>query len=260
MTPGHHGVWSDLPQKNGLFLDFDGTLSEIVDDPSAARPLAGIPPELARLSGRLGLVAVVSGRTARELLVWFGRDVELWGLYGAERSIDGVISVSDELASYEPLINNVLQQAEGRAQSLGIEGLLVEDKGYMVGLHWRKAADRARAAEAMSSLADELAAEHDLVQAPGKCALELRPPMEWSKGDVVSARTASAGLEGAAFVGDDRGDLPAFDALDRLEGEGLSTIKVGVRSPESPPELLRRADVIVDGPGGVLRWLRELAG
>ncbi len=260
MTPGNHGVWADSPEKTGLFLDFDGTLSEIVEEPSEARPLAGIPPEMVRLSRRLGLVAVVSGRTARELLDWFGPHVELWGLYGAERAIDGVIRVSDDLASYEPLIKTVLQQAERRAESLGIEGLLVEDKGYMVGLHWRKAPDRAAAAEAVTSLANELAAEHDLVQAPGKCALELRPPVDWSKGDVVSARTASAGLEGAAFVGDDRGDLPAFDALDRLEEEGLSTIRVGVRSPESPPELLRRADVVVDGPPGVLRWLRELSG
>jgi len=253
-------VWSDSPEKTGLFLDFDGTLSEIVDNPSDARPLAGIPPVMVRLSRRLGVIAVVSGRTAHELLDWFGPDVELWGLYGAERSIDGVISVSDELASYRSLIEKVLHQAEGRAEGLAIEGLLVEDKGYMVGLHWRKAADRARAAEAMSSLAAELAGEHGLVQAPGKCALELRPPVDWSKGDVVSARSTSAGLEGAAFVGDDRGDLPAFDALDRLEDEGLSTIKVGVRSPEAPPELLRRADVIVDGPSGVLSWLRELAG
>lgn len=260
MTLGHHGVWSDAPEKTGLFLDFDGTLSEIVDEPSAARPLAGIPPEMERLSRRLGVVAVVSGRTAQELLDWFGPHVELWGLYGAERSIGGVISVADELASYEPLIKKVLQQAERRAERLGIEGLLVEDKGFMVGLHWRKAPHRAGAAEAMTSLANELAAEHDLVQAPGKCALELRPPVEWSKGDVVIARTNSAGLEGAAFVGDDRGDLPAFDALDRLEGEGISTVKVGVRSPESPPELLRRSDVIVDGPPGVLRWLHALAG
>ncbi len=260
MTSRHAvGVWSESPDKAGLFLDFDGTLSEIVHDPSQARPLAGIPDEMVRLARRLGVVAVVSGRTAQELLDWFGPDVELWGLYGAERSIDGAITVSDEVASFEPLIRTVLQQAERRARDLGIEGLLVEDKGYMVGLHWRQATDRNRAAEAMASLADELAAEHDLVQAPGKCALELRPPVEWSKGDVVSARTASAGLEGAAFVGDDRGDLPAFDALDRLEGEGVATLRVGVRSLESPPELLRRADVVVDGPTGVLKWLSGVA-
>lgn len=252
-------LWSETPEKSGLFLDFDGTLSEIVDDPAAARPVAGIAAEMARLSRRLGLVAVVSGRTARELLEWFGPEVEVWGLYGAERSIDGTVRVADHLASYEPLIKAVVQEAERRAEDLGIPGLLVEDKGFMVGLHWRQAADRAAAGGAMTSLAERLAAEHDLVQAPGKCAVELRPPLEWSKGDVVSDRTASSGLAGAAFVGDDRGDLPAFDALDRLEAEGLSTLRVGVRSPESPPELLERADVIVDGPAGVLSWLRGLA-
>ena len=259
MTSAHRS-WCETPENAGLFLDFDGTLSEIVDDPSEARPLAGIPEEMTRLSRRLGVVAVVSGRTAQELLQGFGSDVELWGLYGAERSIDGVISVSDELASFEPLIRTVLQQAERRVEDIGIEGLLVEDKGYMVGLHWRQTADRDRAAEVMASLAAELAAEHRLVQAPGKCALELRPPVGWSKGDVVTARTASAGLQGAAFVGDDRGDLPAFDALDRLDDEGVATMRVGVRSAESPRELLERADVVVDGPSGVLKWLSEIAG
>ena len=260
MIPGREGIWSEAPEKTGLFLDFDGTLSEIVDDPSAARPLVGIPDAMARLSRKLGLVAVVSGRTARELLDWFGPEVEIWGLYGAEHSVDGVIRMADDVASFRPLIEMVVQQAERRVEALGIEGLLVEDKGGMVGLHWRKAADRSAAGEAMTSLAEDLAAAHDLVKAPGKCAVELRPPLEWSKGDVVRARTTSAGLAGAAFVGDDRGDLPAFDALDRLEREGLSTVKVGVRSPEAPPELLARADVIVDGPAGVLRWLRALAG
>ncbi len=71
-------------------------------------------------------------------------------------------------------------------------------------------------------------------------------------------RVAQASLEAVGFVGDDLGDLTAFDALDELAQRGTATIRVAVRSAESPPELLRRGDVIVDGPEGTLRWLRSL--
>ena len=60
------------------------------------------------------------------------------------------------------------------------------------------------------------------------------------------------------FVGDDVVDLPAFDALDELARKGLTTLRVAVRSSEAPEELLERADVIVDGPVGVLGLLEDL--
>src|SRR4051812_8239399 len=50
------------PARTALLCDFDGTLAPIVDDPAAAGPLPGAVEVLARLSERLGLVAVVSGR------------------------------------------------------------------------------------------------------------------------------------------------------------------------------------------------------
>jgi trehalose 6-phosphate phosphatase len=71
---------------------------------------------------------------------------------------------------------------------------------------------------------------------------------------------AAEGLGAACFFGDDRGDLAAFDALDRLAARGVATVQVAVRSGEAPDELLERADLVVDGPEGVLDVLRVLAG
>ena len=62
----------------------------------------------------------------------------------------------------------------------------------------------------------------------------------------------------ANFLGDDVGDIPAFDALDRLAARGLAVAKVAVRSDESATDLVARADVLVDGPAGALEWLRSL--
>ena len=66
-------------------------------------------------------------------------------------------------------------------------------------------------------------------------------------------------LDGTADeIGDDTVDLPGYAALDELAKGGVATTRVGVRSPESPAQLLQRADVVVDGPEGTLEWLRSL--
>jgi trehalose 6-phosphate phosphatase len=69
---------------------------------------------------------------------------------------------------------------------------------------------------------------------------------------------AAEGRAQVCFLGDDRGDLSAFAALDRLAEGGATVLKVGVSSAEAPDELLERADLVVDGPEGTLGVLRAL--
>jgi trehalose 6-phosphate phosphatase len=88
-------------------------------------------------------------------------------------------------------------------------------------------------------------------------SVELHPPIAADKGTALEALTA--GLSAVCYAGDDRGDLPAFDALDRLAAAGVHTLRVAVASPEAPPELVHRADLLVDDPGGVIDLLRRLA-
>ena len=94
---------------------------------------------------------------------------------------------------------------------------------------------------------------------PGRASLELRPPVDLSKAQVVARRAKEEDLNAAMFVGDDTGDLPAFRALEDLRAQGLRTVKVVARSDESPQALLDAADVVVDGPRGTVALLRELA-
>jgi trehalose 6-phosphate phosphatase len=91
----------------------------------------------------------------------------------------------------------------------------------------------------------------------GRLCHELRPPIERNKGTVV--REHAVGLDGVCLLGDDAGDLAAFDALDGLERDGRFVLRVGVRSAEAPAELLARADVQVDGPAGVVELLTRLS-
>jgi trehalose 6-phosphate phosphatase len=135
--------------------------------------------------------------------------------------------------------------------------VLVERKdGVAVALHWRQRPEMAGPAAAWAARA---AAAAGLELHPAKMAAELRPPVPVDKGAVVEE--LCDGLAAAAYAGDDQGDLTAFDALDRLVGQGRleRAVRIVVRSPEEPPELVARSDVRVDGPAGLAVLLAELA-
>ncbi|MDQ3958430.1 MAG: trehalose-phosphatase, partial [Actinomycetota bacterium] len=101
----------ERPQDAGLFLDFDGTLSDIVPVPADARPVAGAEGLLRDLARHFGLVAIVSGRSAHELAEWLGPDVEIWGAHGAQRARDGTVELAPAVAGYAPLMAAVHTEA-----------------------------------------------------------------------------------------------------------------------------------------------------
>ena len=248
------------PDAAGILLDFDGTLSELVEVPSDARPYPGVAETLTRLARAYRTVAIVSGRSADELVGWLGPELDIWGVHGAERSRpgEGDVALSPALAHFADAMSIVRDEAQRALRRLDVPGALVEDKGVMVVLHYRAAVDTERAAAALQQLAEELAAEHGLWRASGKMAFELRPPVRLSKGDVVEVLAREAELRAVLFAGDDVVDLPAFDALDRLATEGVLTLRVAAISEEAPRELVERADLAVAGPSGVMELLERL--
>jgi trehalose 6-phosphate phosphatase len=235
-----------------LLVDFDGSLSPIVDDPDAARPLPEARDALAALVGQVGRIAVVSGRPVEFLRAALGIDDVIYvGQYGVQRW-DGERVVTDPRV--EPFMAPV--EAAATAASRELPGVRVERKdGVAVVLHWRT---RPELADRIRAWAARAAGESGLELHPAKMAIELRPPVPMDKGAVVEE--LCAGLEAAAFAGDDSGDLTAFDALDRLRATGrlAQAVRIGVESSEAPPELMARADVRVDGPAGLAALLAEL--
>jgi len=238
-----------------VFVDFDGTLAPIVERPDQARPLAGVPAILGRLAARYARVAVISGRPVAYLAEHLaGADGALLiGLYGLERTpAEGHRTPESDLdaARWHAAIARVASGAEATAP----DGLTVERKGLAVTLHFRQAPGLA---DWTAAFAAEQAAASGLVAHRGKMSWELRPPGPTDKGTVVVE--LAAGLAAVCFVGDDTGDLPAFAALRRLRAEGLDTLAVAVDGPETPDELLSGADLVVDGPAGVISLLETLA-
>ncbi len=247
------------PDATGIFLDFDGTLSEIVLLPHDARPIEGVPELLDLLTTRYRVVSVISGRSAGQLVEWLGAGVEIWGVHGAERVVGGEIRLTSHAEPFADLMKRVRTEAEERIAALDLPGVVVEDKGVMMGLHFRAAPDVEKARSELDRLAAELSESHGLLRAGGRLAFELRAPKEFSKAAVLLERAREEHLEAALFVGDDRVDLPAFDALDQLKDEGLTTLRVAVDSDEAPAQLLERADLVVGGPNGVVELLKRLA-
>jgi trehalose 6-phosphate phosphatase len=239
------------PDRAGILCDFDGTLSAIVDDPARARPVPGAADLLGRLARHYRTVAVVSGRPVAFLREHLGgRGLVLCGLYGLERLRGTEVEEADGAGAWRPIVAEVT----ARAEAPDGPGVDVEPKGLSVTLHYRNWPGREAGTRAW---VDAEARRTGLVVYPGRLCFELRPPIERDKGSVV--RELAAGLDAACFLGDDKGDLAAFDALDALEGDGLFALRVGVRSAEAPAALLERADVQVAGPTGVVELLERLS-
>jgi trehalose 6-phosphate phosphatase len=207
---------ADLLDGASLFLDFDGTLVDIADTPDAVAVAEHVPSLLARLIDALdGRVAIVSGRPVAEvrallapalLTVAGSHGLEIagadGGCYAPERppALDRALAAARDLAAHHP-------------------GVLIEDKPFGVGLHYRQAPD---AEGAVTALADELAATHDLKVQHGKMVAELRLRGR-DKGSAVDLLMAEPARRHTrpVFMGDDVTDEAGFAAARALGGAGV---------------------------------------
>ena len=242
-----------------LCLDFDGTLSPVVDDPEAARPLEGIVELLEPLAQRFAAVAIVSGRPAPYLAEHVAAPgVRYLGQYGLQEMYEGAARADPRLEAARPAVD-AATEALRNSTAVRESGAWLEDKVYAVVVHTRRVPDRERWTDAVDRTARQVADEHGLEIVPGKMVWELRPPVPSDKGDAVRRVVGESGARAVVVVGDDVGDLPAFAAVAELTAEGHDGLRVAVRSQEAPPELLAAADLVLEGPEGVLDFLRRLA-
>lgn len=239
-------------------LDFDGTLSPIVSRPADSRPADGAVEALTGLAARARVVAVVTGRPVRDVVGFLGLDriagldsVVVAGHYGLERWTGGRVQAPDP----EPGV----QIARGRLPTLLADapsGVTVEDKRHALVVHTRAAPDPAGTLRRLAPALRRLATESGLDAAAGRYVLELRPPGV-DKGAALRRLVREYDARAVLFAGDDLGDLPAFDAVLSLRADGVPGVTVCSGSDEVP-EVRSRADLVVDGPVGVVALLQAL--
>lgn len=207
---------SVLPAHSSLFLDFDGTLVDLIDRPDAVqvtdRVRALVTALCARLEGRL---AIVTGREAsfvRERLALEGLGIA--GSHGQEIHFpDGSTSIPEAPAAIAEAGEVLARHAAAHG------GILVERKPLGVALHYRMAPHL----EGWSlALAHDLAAAHGLQLQPGKMMVELRAP-GGDKGGAVARFLETPPFAGTepVMLGDDLTDEPGFAAAAAHGGWGV---------------------------------------
>lgn len=248
-------------------LDFDGTLSPIVDDPSQAHIHPGAGAVLGELAREVAAIAVITGRPARQALDLGGleelgaqieradKELYLFGQYGNERwssTRRRIVSPRPPhgYATYLRDLPRALRQA-------GAADAYVEEKGLAVAVHTRRLQDPDAAFERLRPVLVELAERHGLMVEPGKNVIEVRSG-DVHKGLAVEQLVDELDAAGFLFAGDDLGDLEAFEAVERLARErALAPLLVCSASREESA-LVALSDVVVTGPEGVLGLLRQL--
>lgn len=205
-----------------LFIDFDGTLVNIAGRPDAVVVDPALPTLLAQVSTALdGAVAVISGRSLEVLDSFLGgRVAAIAGIHGLVRRSSGSIITRAHVDE------EVLSEARRALASFVSEqeGVLLEDKGVALALHYRNAHHCEAACRAAVQV---LAQRHPeaLVVQPGKMVQELRP-RGGDKGAAVAAFLNEPPFRGrsAVYLGDDLTDEAGFRLVN--DRGGLS-VRVG---------------------------------
>jgi trehalose 6-phosphate phosphatase len=262
----HYDAVRDVLGGVVIGLDFDGTLSPVVDDPEAARLHPAAPGVLLDLAEVVRAVAVITGRPARQAIAMGdldalgnamldrGAELFVFGQYGNERwsaTEQRILSPRPPagLASFERELPGVLRRA-------GAADAYIEEKGLAVAVHTRRMDDPAAAFERIVAPLAALAERHHLTLEPGRNVVEVRSG-EMHKGQAVRTFVEEQQAKGVVFGGDDLGDIEAFEAVRDLREDGLPGLVICSASTEQPA-LVDLADLVVDGPPGVVEALRGL--
>lgn len=213
MPAPHLGILEEAT----LFLDLDGTLIELVDQPDDVNADAQLRALLANLRDKLeGRLAIISGRSLQQIDAILGdcaADLALSGSHGCEYRWKGVHARPIRPSSLDEAAARLRRFAEGRS------GFLVEEKSFGVALHYRMAPDVEAEAHV---LATALAEELELYLQSGKMMVELRVS-GGDKGLAIHRLMDRAPMRGTApiFAGDDVTDEAGFDATRELGGHAI---------------------------------------
>ncbi|MED6183299.1 hypothetical protein PIB30_036660 [Stylosanthes scabra] len=246
-----------------MFLDYDGTLSPIVEDPDRAFMSNSMRKTVRKLA-RCFPTAIVTGR-CKEKVYNFVRLAELYyaGSHGLD--IKGPTTTSkytkdskaeavlfQPASEFLPMIDEVYQQLVDKTKST--PGAKVENNKFCVSVHFR-CVDEKRWSELLHKVKSVLKEYPKLRLTQGRKVLEIRPTIKWDKGKALEFLLESLGFANCndvfpVYIGDDRTDEDAFKKL-RERGQGL-----GVLVSKFPKDTI--ASYSLQDPNEVMEFLQRL--
>jgi trehalose-phosphatase len=254
--PWVEGWLGACPRGVAIFLDYDGTLTPIVSRPELATLSGAMRETIRRVAARFP-VSVVSGRDIAVVAELVGipelgyvgsHGLDIAGPPGSDLRKEVAIDFLSELDQAE---------AEVRARTGGIGGVIVERKRFSLSTHVRLVTPGERSRVELT--VDEVQQAHpSLRREGGKMLLELRPDIDWDKGTAVRWLLDGLGLDlsAALFIGDDLTDETVFRVL---AGRGQSVVvaesdrptaaNLRVRDPGEVQILLEHLSVAVPASG-----------
>ena len=223
-----------------LVTDFDGTLAEVVQDPAAARARPEALEALEQLVRLLADVIVLSSRTPAQLET-------LVPVSGVRLIGDSGLAIprkaqKEALDHFNADVSRLLER---------IPGAWLEVKPASTAVHFR---NTDLSGEQMISLLQPLLDGARLEAALGRKVIEVHAPKA-GKGSALAALLPGEDPGGVVCFGDDENDRSMFEYISSLD---IPHMCIGVWSPEAPPNLFERCDLVVPGPAGATAVLQEI--
>ncbi len=240
-----------------LLSDYDGTLTPIVGRPDEAVLSPEVKEKLCALAEKPAFsVGIISGRALSEVKALVGIEgIYYAGNHGLEIEGPGLKFIHPVAKVIQIEIKGLAQQFSSRLGS--IEGVIVEDKGLSLSIHYRlvKKGEEKVVADIFHQLTSPWLNDGKIRVSSGKKVWEIRPPIDWHKGKAVETiiKELKAVLGGelgrTIYLGDDTTDEDAFQIIHHPEGW---SIFVGQENPSS------KADYFLSSTSEVVTFLSRL--
>ncbi len=233
-----------------FFLDYDGTLTPIVERPEMAKISASMQETVKKLSQKYP-VSIVSGRMREDVQNLVGiKGLFYAGSHGFDIKGPDFEVVQPKAKEVIPLISGIISQLHPELEK--IKGAIIEEKKLSVAVHYRLVKEEEQIKK-IKKLINLIAAENkkDLRLLSGKKVFELLPNMEWDKGKAIRWIVVTMKVDwennSVVYIGDDTTDEYAFSAI-RTRGTGIIVSEVDknslahfqLNSPDQVKELFEK--------------------
>jgi trehalose 6-phosphate phosphatase len=245
--------------ETSILTDIDGTISEIAATPEEAFVSPSMKKELSKLNEKYQMVGVISGRSVMNARSMVDVDGLLYiGNHGMEYLIDDEIFIDADAEKYMVDIKRMAKELKNSDLSK-IEGLMFENKGICLCIHYRKCEIPENARKKILDNLNDSIDSNRFKLSEGRKNIELKPPISRDKGYIIEKIVEKYDLHRIIYLGDDVTDVDAFTKLEALENTGkISTATILVLSPEIPDNVKNSALFYVRSVNEVQRFFKWL--